>query len=108
VSEVQETGQTDGLMNGHTKSEKLLTRRSRRPEQRLLLRSAVSAPQTSSPIHAYIHSPIQARRPVPRPSGVAVGARLFKDASKRESPVRKDKVVVAEHLRVVKHPAPFR
>ncbi|XP_048777842.2 putative methyltransferase NSUN7 isoform X3 [Ostrea edulis] len=107
VSEVQETGQMDNLVNGHTKSEKLLTRRSRRPEQRLLLRSAVSAPQTSSPVHSYIHSPMQARRTVTRPSGVAVGARLFKEGSKRESPVRKDKAMVAEHLKVIKHPAPF-
>ncbi|XP_061188940.1 putative methyltransferase NSUN7 [Saccostrea echinata] len=102
-----ENGEASNLVNGHTKSEKLLTRRSRRSEQKLPPRSAISAPHATSPVRSYIHSPLQARRSVPRPSGIAVGTRLYKDASKREPSVRRDKVLVAEHLKIVKHPAPF-
>lgn len=106
VSEVQENGDEDSLVNGH-KSEKLLNRRSRRSDQRLPPRSAVSAPHASSPIHSYIHSPLPGRRAA-RPNGIAVGARLYRDASKRDPAVKKEKLTVAEHLKVVKHPAPFR
>lgn len=104
--EGHENEEEDSLVNGH-KSEKLLSRRLRRQDQRLLPRGAISAPHASSPVHSYIHSPIQGRR-IPRPNGVAVGARLYKDAAKREPAQRKDKTSVPEHVKVVKHPAPFR
>lgn len=97
--------------------EKLLQRRVKRSPRKL--RSTTSAPHHVSSftkpvgysvVRAQIYaggskSPARSTK-----STAAIGARLYATSTKNfEQPEKKDKQnKVAEHLRVVKHPAPFR
>ncbi|KAJ8297395.1 hypothetical protein KUTeg_023926 [Tegillarca granosa] len=118
--EVSETA----LVNGHAESDaKLLNKRTRKAPRKIPLRSAVSAqhstsvpayskPHASSPIHNYIHSPASKTSRAKQPNTAKSSfARLYQSRTKsQEDHFRNDDKPkhVAEHLKVVKHPAPFR
>lgn len=120
----------DGLTNGHHDIDsKLLHKRSRKTPRRVQVRSTLSAPQynkltsyckphTSSPIQTYITtsstSAAKQRSGIltqaTTRSAMAIGTRLFHTNTKNSNSelVRRIKPIVAEHVKVVKHPAPFR
>ena len=110
------------LTNGHaTDASKLLSRRSRKVDRKLPARGPNSAPSSgvvktsytkpdpSSPIHKYIHTPIKTRQQngQARNSSTTVTARLY-NTNRRSSEEMARKPKIAEHIKVVKHPAPFR
>lgn len=117
---------TEGLTNGHSDIDsKLLHKRSRKMQRRVQVRGTVSAPQynklpsyskphASSPIHSYITSPTK-QRTASMPhnttrSAISIGSRLYHATTKNSGSelAKRSKPIVAEHVKVVKHPAPFR
>ncbi|XP_060075252.1 putative methyltransferase NSUN7 [Ylistrum balloti] len=117
---------TEGLTNGDIDS-KLLHKRSRKMQRRVQVRGTVSAPQynklssyskphATSPIHSYITSTSSAKQrstSIPHTttrSAISIGSRLYHATTKNSGSesVKRNKPIVAEHVKVVKHPAPFR
>lgn len=111
------------LVNGHAESDaKLLNKRTRKAPRKIPTRSAVSAqhastpayskPHASSPIHNYIHSPTSKPSRAKQPNTAKSSfARLYQSRTKsQDDQFRHDDKPrhVSEHLKVIKHPAPFR
>ncbi|KAK3099250.1 hypothetical protein FSP39_001586 [Pinctada imbricata] len=110
------------LTNGHAVPEasKLLSKRTRKVERKIPARGTASAPNpivvstytkpnASSPIHKYIHTPLKSRQNGnPRPNGVAHATRLYNAVRRNSDENINRKPKLPEHVRVVKHPAPFR
>lgn len=117
-------GEVDHISNGHDAEieQKLLHKRGKKAPRKLQVHHASSTPHprayakphTVSPVASYISAAMKWRRHSASTkssvSGVSVGSRLYQSQTKvfQEQKVKEKPKYVSEHIKVVKHPAPFR
>lgn len=118
-------GEAESITNGHdaeASESKLLHKRGKKAPRKLPLHQTSSTPHPPtyvkphgvSPVASYINAAMKWRRHSASTkstvSGTSVGSRLYQSQTKvfSDSKMKIKPKYVSEHIKVVKHPAPFR